>query len=472
MSAIKPETTRNWLKPGWIHEWNPDDPTFWERTGKRIAWKNLVISIPALHLGFAVWLLWSAVIVNLNGIGYDFTVGELFWLAAVPGLTGPTLRIPHSFFPSKAGGWVVHIFSVASLLIPMTWMFFALKDPGTSWGMFMVIGALCGFGGGNFASSMSNISSFFPTKQQGLGLGLNAGLGNLGVSTVQFLTRFVAGAGIFGAIAGGSAVYKEGKFVDSEWIFTGAAGTGTEMWLQNAAFVWIVPTVIVLVAAILFMNSLRSFSMPFKQQLQIFKLRHNWVMTWLYTMAFGSFIGYSAAFPLTIKVVYGDLPDAPDGLALKYAFLGPLMGSLIRPVGGWLSDKFTGAKVTLVAGIVLIIASLGVTRFTHPTDMSSFPYFLAMFLLMFTCAGLLNGSTFRMIGVIKQFTFQTRGPVLGWTSAVAAYGAFIIPIVFKEAIESAGAPDRGLYIFVSYYAISLVILWFFYLRKGADEYGA
>jgi NNP family nitrate/nitrite transporter-like MFS transporter len=471
MGTAESKTIANWWKPGWIQEWDPENEEFWARTGKRIAWKNLLVSIPALHISFATWLLWSAIVVNLNNVGYNFTVGELFWLAAVPGLTGPTLRIPHSFFPSKVGGRVAHIVSVASLLIPTTWLFIALKDPGTTWSTFMIIGALCGFGGGNFASSMSNISSFFPTKQQGLGLGLNAGLGNLGVSSVQFLTRFVIGAGIFGGVAGGSAMYQEGTFVDGNWVFT-ASGTMRDMWLQNAAFLWIVPTAIVLVAAIFLMNSLRAFSLPFNAQMQIFKLKHNWVMTWLYTMAFGSFIGYSAAFPLTIKIVYGDLPDAPDGLALQYAFLGPLVGSLVRPVGGWLSDKYTGAKVTLVAGLGLIAASLGVTAFTHPTDMGSFPYFLGIFLVMFTFTGLLNGSTFRMIGVIKQFTFQTRGPVLGWTSAVAAYGAFIIPIVFKEAIESTGAPDRGLFIFVGYYIVSLVILWFFYLRKSSSEYGA
>ncbi len=408
---------------------------------------------------------------NLNNVGYNFSIGQLFWLTAIPGLTGPTLRIPHSFLPSKLGGWLTHIIALGTLLIPTVWMFLALQDPGTTWGTFMVIGALCGFGGGNFASSMSNISSFFPTRQQGLGLGLNAGLGNLGVSSVQFMTRFVVGVGIFGVATGGSAVYQQGKFVDGQWVVT-AGGIVKDLWLQNAALVWIIPTVIVLVAAILLMNSLRAFSLSLSQQVQIFRLRHNWVMTWLYTMAFGSFIGYSAVFPLTIAVVYGNLPDAPDGLALKFAFLGPLIGSLIRPVGGWLSDKFTGARVTLVAGIGLIASSLGVTAFTHPTDMSSFSSFLLLFLIMFMFTGLLNGSTFRMIGVIKQFTFRTRGPVLGWTSAVAAYGAFIIPIVFKGAIERNGAPDQGLYGFVAFYIISMIILWYFYLRKSAPEYGA
>lgn len=460
-----------WLKPGWVGHWEPDDPDFWQDVGKKIAWKNLLISIPALHLAFAVWLLWSAVVVNLNNLGHNFSVGELFWLAAVPGLTGPTLRIPHSFLPSKVGGYITHIISVGSLLIPAVWMFFALRDPGTSWGTFMIIGALCGFGGGNFASSMSNISSFFPKRQQGLGLGLNAGLGNLGVSSVQFLTRFVVGAGVFGTIAGGSMLYRQGKFVEEGWVFT-TGGVVKDMWLQNAAFVWIIPLVLVLVAAILLMNSLRAFTMPLKQQVQIFRLKHNWVMTWLYTMAFGSFIGYSAAFPLTITVVYGGLPDAPDGLALQYAFLGPLVGSLARPIGGWLSDKVGGARVTLVAGLVLIAASLGVTRFTHPTDMSTFPFFLGLFLVMFTCTGVLNGSTFRMIGVIKQFTYQTRGPVLGWTSAVAAYGAFIIPMVFRGSIEATGYPDLGLYLFAAFYVASLVILWYFYLRRSATEYGA
>ena len=457
----------HWLKPGWVEGWDPEDEGFWERRGKRIAWKNLLVSIPALHLAFLVWLLWSAIVVNMNSVGFEFTVGELFWLTAIPGLTGPTLRIAHSFMPSILGGRVTHIVSVGSLLIPMVWLFFAIQDVDTSWRTFMIIGALAGFGGGNFASSMSNISSFFPRKQQGLALGLNAGLGNLGVSTVQLITPLIIGVGIFG----GSVIYREGKFVDGEWVTT-VGGVVKDVWLQSGLLIWIVPIVIVLIAATMFMNSLKSFSLPLKEQLEIFKLKNTWTMTWLYTMAFGSFIGYSAAFPLTIKLVYGGLPDAPDGLALKFAFLGPLVGSLIRPVGGWLSDRYGGAKVTLVAGIGLIIASLSGTAFTHPTSMDTFPFFLAIFLIMFFFTGVLNGSTFRMIGVIKQFNFRTRGPALGWTSAVAAYGAFIIPIVFKGAIERTGAPDQGLYGFCVFYAVSMVILWYFYLRKSSDEYGA
>ena len=472
MTAQQDRSQRNWLRPGWVDEWAPEDPAFWERAGKKMAWKNLVISIPALHLGFVVWMLWSALVVNLNNMGYDFAIGELFWLLAISGLTGPTLRIFHSFLPSKLGGWLTHLISVGSLAIPTIWLFFALQSPTTSWGEFMLIGALCGFGGGNFASSMSNISSFFPRRQQGLALGLNAGLGNLGVSSVQFLTNPIIGTAVFGGIAGGSMLYREGKFLASgEWAYT-VGGIAKEIWLQNAALLWILPIIVVLVAAVLFMNSIRAFSLSLSEQVQIFKLKHTWLMTWLYTMAFGSFIGYSTAFPLTIQVVYGGLPDSPDGLALRYAFLGPLIGSVIRPVGGWLSDKYSGAKVTLAAGLVLTGASIGVTAYTHPTDMSTFPYFLGLFLLMFTCTGVLNGSTFRMIGVIKQFNFQTKGPVLGWTSAIAAYGAFIIPTVFRSVIESNGAPDLGLYMFAAFYAVSMVVLWYFYLRSKAQEHGA
>lgn len=460
-------TDQGWLKPGWVDEWEPEDPAFWEARGKKIAIKNLVISIPALHLAFLVWLLWSAIVVNMNSVGFDFTIGELFWLTAIPGLTGPTLRIGHSFLPSLIGGRLTHVISVGSLLIPLVWLFSAIQETSTPWSTFMIIGALAGFGGGNFASSMSNISSFFPTNRQGLALGLNAGLGNLGVSTVQLITPLIVGVGI----AGSSMVYREGKFIDGEWVTT-AGGVVKDVWLQSGLLIWIIPTAIVFVAALFFMNSLRTFSSSFRDQMGIFRLKHTWVMTWLYTMAFGSFIGYAAAFPLTIKLVYGGLDDAPDGLALRFAFLGPLVGSLIRPVGGWLSDKFTGAKVTLVAGIGLIVSSLGVTAFTHPKDMDSFPYFLGMFLLMFIFTGLLNGSTFRMIGVIKQFDFRTRGPVLGWTSAIAAYGAFIIPIVFKGAIESTGAPDQGLYGFVVFYVVSMIVLWWFYLRRSTSEYGA
>lgn len=468
--------TKSWLSPGWLEDWDPDDPAFWESRGKKIAWKNLLVSIPALHIGFAVWLMWSAVVTNLNEVGYGFTVDQLFWLSAVAGLTGATWRIPNTFFPSKLGGRLTHILTVGSLFIPVVWLFYALQDPNTSWETFMVIGALAGFGGGNFSSSMSNISSFFPTDKQGLALGLNAGLGNLGVSTVQFVTPFIIGAGFFGALAGGAMTYTPGKFNEAgEWVTTVAEPT-KEIWLQNAPGIWIVPLVIVFLASITLMNSIHAFSLPLKEQFGIFKLKHTWVMTWLYTFAFGSFIGYSAAFPLALKVVYGGIEGAPDGLSLQFAFIGPLIGALTRPVGGWISDRVGGAKVTMVAGAVLLISTLSLTLFTSPPDTweaakPMFYTFLGIFLLMFAMTGFLNGSTYRMIGVISQFTYRTRGPALGWTAAVAAYGAFVIPKVFGTALEMTNSVNPGLFLFAAFYAVSLAICYWFYLRPGAAERG-
>jgi len=459
-----------WLKPGWLEKWNPDDEAFWKSTGSKVAWKNLWVSVPALHLSFITWMMWSAIVVNLNNIGFNFTIGQLFWLTALPGLSGATQRIPHSFLVSSFGGRTIHIWNVATMIIPCIWAGFAIMNPATSYKTFVIIALLSGFGGGNFASSMSNISSFFPTNKQGAALGINAGLGNLGVSTVQFIIPKIIWVGLFGTIAGGALVWRPGNFEKGSWVYT-AGGAAKEVWLQNATFIWVVPLIVVLVAVLLLMNNLHAFSIPFKEQKKIFRLPHTWIMTWLYIMTFGSFIGFSAAFPLTIKLVYGALPDAPTGLALKYAFLGPLVGSLSRVVGGYLSDWWGGARITALSGLVMIGAAIGVTFFTHPTDMSSFPYFLVCFLLLFAGTGIGNASTFRQVAVIKQFTFQTRGIILGWTSAMAAYGAFIIPMVFKGSIERTGYPDFGLYLFVVYYIFSLLINWFFYQRKSAPEYG-
>ncbi|WP_164931407.1 NarK family nitrate/nitrite MFS transporter [Longirhabdus pacifica] len=424
-----------------IQDWQPENQTYWEKKGKKVATRNLWISIPALLLSFCVWMLWSAVAVNLNSVGFNFSTNQLFTLAALPGLTGATLRIFYSFMVPVVGGRNWTVITTASLLIPSIGIGIAVQDPNTSFTVMALLAALCGFGGGNFASSMSNISFFYPTKVKGMALGLNAGLGNLGVSVVQFLAPIVIGVSLFGGDGQWMQVDEETKRV----------------WMQNAAYVWVIPIVITSIAAFFGMNNLSSAKASFSEQAVIFKRKHMWLMTWLYTMCFGSFIGYSAAFPLLIKHQF------PEVNALQLAFLGPMVGALLRPVGGWISDKFGGARVTFWDVIVMIIATCGVIYFIN---VDHFGGFFIMFMILFVTTGIANGSTFRMIPII--FEPKEAAPVLGFTSAIAAYGAFFIPKAFGSSIEATGSPDVALYAFVLYYVISLGITWYYYARKNAE----
>ncbi len=424
--------------------WEPENPAFWEAEGKKVANRNLWISIPALLLSFAVWQIWSVVAVNLNSAGFKFTTEELFTLAALPGLSGATLRIFYSFVVPIFGGRNWTVISTASLLIPAIGIGLAVQDPTTSFTEMAILAALCGFGGGNFSSSMANISFFFPKKVKGTALGLNAGLGNLGVSVIQFVGPLVITAGIFGALGGDPQTLTQ-------------AGVTKQVWLQNAAFVWVIPIALTTVAAMFGMNNLPTAKASLKEQFVIFKRKHMWLMTWLYTMCFGSFIGYSAAFPLLIKSQF------PDVNPLQFAFLGPLVGALIRPVGGWLSDKVGGARVTYWDIIAMIAATLGVIYFMGAHN---FTGFFLMFMVLFVTTGIANGSTFRMIPVI--FNEKEAAPVLGFTAAIAAYGAFFIPKTFGWSIEATGSPNGALYAFIAYYAISLLITWYWYARKNAE----
>ncbi|MEW9671985.1 MFS transporter [Ammoniphilus sp. 3BR4] len=421
--------------------WNPENEQFWEAEGKRHARRNLWISVPALLLAFAVWQIWSVVAVRLNDVGFSYTSGQLFTLAALPGLTGATLRIFYTFLPGIFGGKNWTVISTASLLLPAIGIGFAVQNPETSFTTMAILAALCGLGGGNFSSSMANISFFFPKKSKGAALGINAGIGNLGVSTVQFLTPIVITTGIFGAVGG----------VNQQ------LANGSEVWIQNAAFIWVIPIIIVSIAAMFGMDNLQSAKQSFKDQAVIFKRKHTWIMTWLYTMCFGSFIGYSAAFPLLIKSEFAELN------VIHLAFLGPLVGAVIRPVGGWLSDKLGGAFVTFWDIIIMIGATFGVIHFLNSNN---FTGFLIMFLILFTTTGIANGSTFRMIPFI--FPAKEAAPVLGFTAAIAAYGAFFIPKIFGWSIETTGAANLALYLFIGYYAISLLITWYYYSRKNAE----
>ncbi|OYO28581.1 NarK family nitrate/nitrite MFS transporter [Janthinobacterium sp. PC23-8] len=452
-----------------INTWEPETPSFWQQTGKATAGRNLWISIPALLLAFAVWMVWSVVVVNLPNIGFTYSNNQLFWLTALPGLSGATLRIFYSFMVPIFGGRRWTAISTGSLLIPAIGIGFAVQDVNTGYPTMLVLALLCGFGGGNFASSMANISFFYPKASKGFALGMNAGLGNLGVSVVQFVVPLVITMAVFGAWGGESLTWAK-------------AGATKQMWLQNAGFIWVPFIALSTLLAWFGMNDLASAKASFAEQAVIFKRKHNWLMCWLYTGTFGSFIGYSAAFPLLIKIQF------PDVNPLDYAFLGPLVGALSRVAGGVISDKLGGARVTLWSFFLMIAAVLGVLYFMpHAGAGGSFSGFFWMFMVLFGGTGIGNASTFRMIPVIfltehqracagKPKAVQEQAivdankegaAVLGFTSAVAAYGAFFIPKSYGTSIALTGSPDAALWGFIGFYVSCIAITWWCYARKNA-----
>ena len=445
-----------------IEDWRPEDKTFWETTGRRIARRNLWISVPALLFAFAVWMVWSVVVAKLPAIGFTYTTDQLFWLAALPGLSGATLRIFYSFMVPIVGGRLWTALTTASLLIPAFGIGYAVQDPSTPYFIFLVLALLCGFGGGNFASSMANISFFFPKKEKGNALALNAGLGNLGVSVVQFVVPLVITAGVFGVIGGEPQT----------------ASDGTRLWLQNAGFIWVPFLIITTVAAWLGMNDIASAKASFSEQAVIFQRQHNWIMCWLYTGTFGSFIGYSAGFPLLAKTQF------PDVNSLPFIFLGPLVGALSRAATGWVSDRWGGGRVTFWVFMVMIAAVAGVLFFLGIKDQpGAFWGFFAMFMVLFFATGVGNASTFQMIPAIMRKEIGRLMPavpateqalqagkesaaIIGFTSAIAAYGAFFIPKAYGSSIEVSGGPELALWGFLAFYVTCVAVTWWFYTRRG------
>ncbi|MCP9759066.1 NarK family nitrate/nitrite MFS transporter [Aquitalea sp. S1-19] len=451
-----------------IQRWEPENPAFWQKTGASVAKRNLWISIPALMLAFSVWMLWSVVVVNLDKAGFQLSKNQMFWLTALPALSGATLRIFYSFLVPIFGGRRWTAISTASLLIPALGMGFALRDPSTSYPTLLVLALLCGLGGGNFSSSMSNISFFFPKAEKGMATGLNAGIGNLGVSVVQFVVPLVISVGIFGALGGESQTFVKD-------------GVTKSIWLQNAGFIWVPFIVVATLAAWFGMNDIADAKASFADQAVIFKRKHNWLMCWLYVGTFGSFIGFSAGLAMLTKSQFpGINPTA-------YAFLGPLVGALTRPLGGWISDKLGGARVTLFTFGAMILAVIGVLQFLpHNGVGGNFFGFLAMFIVLFALTGIGNGSTFRMIPVIFMTERQREAgkgekaqkqamldaakeaaAVLGFSGAMGAYGGFFIPKSFGTSIELTGGVDAALICFIVFYLSCMAITWLYYARKNA-----
>ncbi len=450
--------------------WTPEDKAFWEREGEAIAKINLWISVPALFLAFAIWQVWSVVAVGLPALGFKYSTNQLFWLAAAPALSGATLRIFYSFIVPVVGGRRWTAISTASLLIPAIGIGIAVQDNTTSYPTMLMLALLCGLGGGNFSSSMANISFFFPKERKGSALGVNAGLGNLGVSVVQFLSPIVIAVGILGPLSGAPQVIVN-RFGDS-----------VHVWTQNAAFIWVPWIVVASLAAWFGMNDIADAKASFATQSTIFRRKHNWLMCFLYLGTFGSFIGYAAGFPLLIKSQF------PGVNPLAYAWLGPFVGAVIRPFGGWLSDRLGGARVTFWNFVVMTLAVVGVLYFL-PSGGSggSFTGFFLMFLVLFLTTGIGNGSTFRMIPVIflnealsrvnpadKEATARatregnTEGAAtLGFTAAIAAYGGFFIPKSYGTSITMTGGPEAALYVFIVFYLMCIAITWWFYSRKNA-----
>jgi MFS transporter, NNP family, nitrate/nitrite transporter len=443
--ASRPEPTAHPTSPPtphrtgrWIEHWDPEDQEFWEGGGKRVARRNLVWSIAAEHVGFSVWMLWSVSAVYLAQAGFDFSVNQLFWLAAVPSLVGATMRFPYTFAVARFGGRNWTVVSALLLLVPCTLLVVCVSNPATPYWMFVLAAVTAGLGGGNFASSMANISYFYPDAKKGWALGLNAAGGNIGVSTVQLITPLVVGVSVVGAA---SAVN-----------------------LENVALVWAPLALVAALGAWLFMDNLSSARSPMREQVQVAKDRQTWVMAFLYVGTFGSFIGYGAAMPLLMATQFPEVSG-------KYAFLGALVGSLVRPVGGLLADRWGGARITVFTFAAMGVGVLGVV---WSVGQHAFGPFLAAFMLLFTLAGIGNGSTYRMIPAIfraragAEDVARTRAQsaaALGVISAIGAYGGFLIPRSFGISIANTGGIEAALYGFVVFYVACAALTWWCYLRS-------
>lgn len=516
----------------WLKRWEPEDPQFWKSEGSGRAWGTLAVTTFSLMASFATWFVMSAVVVRLPNIGFKFDTMQLFWLAAMPGLSGGAMRTIHAFLIPILGTRTVVTVATFIKIFPMLWLGFAVQNPETPYMHFLIISFLCGFGGGDFSSFMPSTSVFFPKRLQGTALGLQAGIGNLGVSLVQFVTPWIIGFSLLGALGAPQLFTKatpvfdvkitkdagvvkdivvEGKLAEALTVVKNEAGLvqdviiaeteatkgmktevkkneagvvtdltvkkiiKKDMWVQNGAF-WYVPWLFV--AGIICFVYLKSVPMKKVSVGGMIKNmtdnKHGWFMTWTYIMTFGSFAGFAASFPLMIKIIYGNIPGMDLALApdpLKYAFLGPLIGSVIRFVGGPLADKWGGSIFTQFSGVGLILGcgALIFGGYLTPTSIDMFPGFVYIMLWIFFSAGVGNFSTFRQYPIVYAYSPRMGAQILGWTGAWAAYGPFVFSSLIGASISKYGSAKAFFIGAAIFYIIGSILNWWYYTRPGAER---
>jgi len=538
-----------------IQNWTPEDPKFWQEQGSALAWRTCGITTFSLIFSFATWFVMSAVVVRMPAIGFKFTTSELFWLAAMPGLASGILRLIHSNFIPVLGTRPVVSISTIIKIIPMVWLGFAVQDLATPYATFLMIAFLCGMGGGDFSSFMPSTSIFFPKRLQGLAMGIQAGIGNFGVSVVQFVAPWIIGFAVVGGAVGGPQVFTKAEAIKGALTVTKEAGLVTDvvvalpeyadavqvvkeggvlkdvllretdtvkaikaevkkngqgaitevattkgvavdvkrnaegqitdvalrsvvkkgMWLQNAAFIWVPFLLLAFVLCAVFLRSLQLPSRGFMGQFEILSSRnrartHTWNCTITYICSFGSFSGFSAAFPMLIKTLYGGFDGAPDPLA--YAYLGPLIGGLVRMLTGGFFDKVGGSKgmhwttMGQIAGVLFLIFG----GYLTPSSREQFDGFLYGMLWIFLMSGINNAATFRQYPIVFAYSPAKGAQMLGWTGAWAAFGPFVWNSLIGTSLDKTGTVIAFFAGCAVFYVYSLWVNWWYYTRQGAERF--
>lgn len=517
-----------------LPRWEPEDPKFWKETGSAIAWRTCALTTFSLLFSFATWFVMSAVVVRMPAIGFKFTTMEYFWLAAIPGLASGILRLIHSNFIPLFGTRPVVSISTIIKIVPMIWLGFAIQDPTTSWGTFMVIGFLTGMGGGDFSSFMPSTSIFFPKRLQGLAMGIQAGIGNFGVSVVQFVTPWIIGFAALGVMAGGPQPFVKTDILKDIAVTKNASGVVTDVvakrpdlaaatvitrdgdvikdvvinetettkgmkvelkkndaglitdvvvkkvikkdiWLQNGPLVYVPFLIISFILCVLFLRSVNLPTRGFKGQFEILSSKnrartHTWNCTMTYIASFGSFAGYAAAFPIMIKTIYGGFDGAPD--PLTYAFLGPLIGGAVRALSGGIFDKIGGSKGMhwCLIGQIAGCMFLVFGGYLTPTSVDQFQGFLWGMLFIFLMTGINNAATFRQYPIVFAYSPSKGAQMLGWTGAWAAFGPFLWNMLIGASTTATG-DAKLFFIGVSvFYAYAFVLNWYYYTRKGSERF--